>query len=216
MPPPTPVLVVGGGERGYPVLSRVGASCRSLYGLRPHMHASSPTPTTEQPSGARVPFEQTAGFQQEERAEQSGAAAGSLRVELSPLWPTGPFPSCRLSINHGVQWARQEPSQAGDVPEWEVGDWRNAGALPRRLLLGRGSRPFAPSHGGLGFRCGGEVRFAELHAFLKVHCLPAIPLSTCCPCLPAVLPHCWKAVCNPPSLFALPDWGYSIFPSHPF
>ena len=60
---------MGGGERGYPVLSRMGAPCGSPYGLGPRMHASPPTPAMERPSGAQVPFEQTPGFQQEERAE---------------------------------------------------------------------------------------------------------------------------------------------------
>lgn len=141
-----------------------------------------------------MPFEQTPGFQQEERAEQSGAAAGSLRVELSPLWPTGPFPSCRLPINHGVQWARQEPSQAGDVPEWGSRGLEECRGAATQALAGGG---------GLGFRCG--EGWWWWYSFCRTSCIPQSPLPACRPsvhllsvCLPAILPHCWKAACNPP------------------
>lgn len=57
-----------------------------------------------------------------------------------------------------------------------------------------GGSAFVAGRGG-----GGGVRFAELHAFLKVRCLPAVPLSTCCPsvCLPSC-PTAGKQHATPP------------------
>lgn len=119
------------GQSSCTVPSSSGDACKSLYLLGPRPSTCPPVPPQRWPSGAPVSFEQTPGFQLEERPGR-GSGCQQPGVESPPLRPACSVRSCCLPINHGVQWTQREPGD-GPTERWGLEECRGrAGQAPAR------------------------------------------------------------------------------------
>lgn len=213
--PPARVLVWGEVERGCTVLSRVGASCRSLYWLDPISMRPLPLLLQSGQVGLECHLSRPLASSRRKRPnEWSGCrqlASGIISFVARRLIPQLPPP----------YQSRGAVGTAGAITGWgcasgEVGDWRNAGGTAEQAPAGEGKPSLCPQRLGPWLWMGGAGG-ALLQSFLQLlKVLPAFPLFTCPPSV--CLPSCPAAGmrCAPLlSLLVLPGWGCSIFPSNP-
>lgn len=196
--PPARVLVWGEVERGCTVLSRVGASCRSLYWLDPISMRPLPLLLQSGQVGLECHLSRPLASSRRKRPnEWSGCrqlASGIISFVARRLIPQLPPP----------YQSRGAVGTAGAITGWgcasgEVGDWRNAGGTAEQAPAGEGKPSLCPQRlGPWLWMGGGGGRFAaELPAAPQSpSCLPSVHLPSLC--LPAILPRCWNAVCTPP------------------